>query len=146
MNHKKLKALDVSNRQELQKALDDVLRLKEDYNEGQNDITSSDVWVAQGHLADVVEKILKRPSLEQALLLMSEEIHMHTENYSTPEREEALKDGLAGLLFGFDVYEAADIAARAYYNFEEHFVKAFKEGCDRIHGPDNDSETKLSES
>ena len=48
------------NRQELQKALDDVRRLKEDYNEGKNDITSSDVWVAQGYLADVVEKFLNQ--------------------------------------------------------------------------------------
>ena len=135
-------------KQDLQDALDDVHRLKEDYNEEKNDVTSSDVWVAQGYLADTVEKFLKQPSLKQALLLMGEEIHMHPENYSTPEREKALKNGLSGLLFGFDVYEAADIAARAYYNFEEHFVKAFKEECARIHGPDNDlgSEIKPSES
>ena len=47
------------NRQDLQNALNDVRRLKEDFNEGRNNVISADVWVAQGYLADVVEKFLK---------------------------------------------------------------------------------------
>lgn len=44
---------------ELQDAVNDVRRLREDYNLGRNGVTSSDVWVAQGYLTDVVEKSLK---------------------------------------------------------------------------------------
>jgi hypothetical protein len=49
----------MSSKQDLQDALNDVRRLKEDYNEGRNNVTSSDVWVAHGYLADTVEKFLK---------------------------------------------------------------------------------------
>jgi hypothetical protein len=113
------------NRYDLQKALDDVRRLKEDYNEGRNDVTSSDVWVAKGYLSDVAEKFLERPNLEDCFVMMEAEIQSQDWNLSA-DREKQLKEGMAALLFGFDVYDVAEIAAIAYYNFEDLFIEAFK--------------------
>ena len=39
---------------DIEEALADVMRLREDYNEGRNGITSADVWNAHNTLADLL--------------------------------------------------------------------------------------------